>query len=55
MTVFSVELVYKNGVLLRGSTRGDGTVGEDVTENLKAVKNIPQKLKGENIPDLLAV
>ena len=40
----SVALEYVNGVFVRGATRGDGTVGEDVTENLKTVRSIPLKL-----------
>ncbi len=44
----SVSLEYRDGYFLRGSTRGDGTVGEDVTENLKTIRNIPLKLT-ENI------
>ena len=47
----SVSLIYENGVFVRGATRGDGFVGEDVTENLRTVRSIPLKLS-EPIPYL---
>jgi DNA ligase (NAD+) len=46
----SVELVYEQGRLVRGSTRGDGMVGEDVTENLKTIRSLPLALFAEEHP-----
>lgn len=51
----AVELVYEDGLFVRGSTRGDGMVGEDITWNLKTLKDIPPRLKGKSIPDYLEV
>ncbi len=49
----SVAVEYRNGVLYRGATRGNGAVGEDVTENLRTVRNLPKKL--QNAPSRIIV
>lgn len=51
----AISLVYKDGVLVRAATRGDGKVGEDVTQNAKTIKMIPLRLRGSKVPKLLEV
>ena len=51
----AISLLYQNGILVQAATRGDGTTGEDVTENIKTVRNIPLKLRGDEVPDLIEV
>ena len=51
----AVSLLYENGQLVRGATRGDGTTGEDISVNVRTVRNIPLKLKGSEWPPLLEV
>lgn len=51
----AVSILYENGNFVRAATRGDGNVGEDITENVKTIKSIPLKLTGDNIPSRLEV
>lgn len=51
----AVDLVYRDGVLTSGATRGDGIVGEDITGNVRTIAGIPYRLRGEDIPELLEV
>ncbi|HBR22378.1 MAG TPA: DNA ligase (NAD(+)) LigA [Nitrospiraceae bacterium] len=46
----AIELTYKNGLLFRASTRGDGYEGEDVTQNIRTIKSVPLKIEGSKIP-----
>ncbi len=51
----AISLIYKNGELVRGATRGDGTTGEDVTQNVKTINIVPLRLHGTGYPELLEV
>lgn len=51
----AINLRYENAKLISAATRGDGVVGEDVTNNVKTIKQIPQELKGKNIPKLVEI
>ena len=51
----AINLTYENGVLARGLTRGNGVTGEDVTLNVKTIRNLPHQLKGEKFPALVEV
>ncbi len=46
----SISLTYRNGMLTRALTRGDGTKGDDVTLNIKTIKNIPHNITGHESP-----
>ena len=50
-----IELIYEQGIFIKGSTRGDGFTGEDITQNLKTIRSLPLKLIGESAPSLLEV
>ncbi|MCF6733894.1 NAD-dependent DNA ligase LigA [Blastococcus sp. KM273129] len=51
----AVDLVYEQGRLVRAATRGDGVTGEDVTANVRTMRDVPQQLAGEDVPELLEV
>jgi len=51
----AINLLYENGVLTQGLTRGNGVTGEDVTLNVKTIKNLPHQLKGDSVPALIEV
>ncbi len=51
----SASILYKNGNLMIGATRGNGFEGEDITENIKVVRGVPHKLKLKNCPDILEI
>ena len=51
----AVSLRYENGQLVRGATRGDGSTGEDISSNVRTIRNVPLKLQGEGWPQILEV
>jgi DNA ligase (NAD+) len=51
----SISLLYENGILTRGVTRGDGMRGDDVTHNVRTIRSIPLRVKGKNVPDAFEV
>lgn len=51
----AVSLLYVDGILVRGATRGDGRVGEDITQNVRTIASIPLRLRGEDWPEELEV
>lgn len=51
----AINLLYENGTLTRALTRGNGVTGEDVTLNVKTIKNLPHKLSGKNLPSVIEV
>jgi len=51
----AVSLLYENGVLIQGATRGDGETGENITQNVRTINSIPLKLTGDTIPTRLEV
>lgn len=51
----AISLLYINGLLERAATRGDGETGEDVTQNVRTIKNIPLRLIGEDVPERIEI
>lgn len=51
----AISLLYRDGLLIQASTRGDGYTGEDVTENVRTIINIPLRLQGNDVPSVLEV
>ncbi len=51
----AVSLIYENGILVQAATRGNGTIGENVTQNIKTIQSIPLKLESDKLPRLVEV
>lgn len=51
----SISITYESGILKRALTRGDGTIGDDVTENIRKIRNIPIKAAGEKVPETFVI
>lgn len=51
----AVSIIYRDGVLVQAATRGDGMVGENITQNVKTIRNVPLKLRGDDFPAELEV
>ena len=51
----AISIRYEKGLLVQAATRGDGTVGEDVTENVRTIRNVPLKLRGKNVPQVVEI
>ena len=51
----SASLIYENGILIKGLSRGDGVVGEDILENLKTISSIPKIINSKEAPKLLEI
>ena len=51
----AVSLLYRDGLLIRGATRGDGSTGENITQNVRTIRSIPLRLRGEGYPEVLEV
>ncbi|MEM6603110.1 MAG: NAD-dependent DNA ligase LigA [Pseudomonadota bacterium] len=51
----SCSITYEKGKLVKAATRGNGTIGEDVTDNIRTISDIPQQFRGETLPDLIEI
>lgn len=51
----AISIRYENGLLVQAATRGDGNVGEDVTANVRTIRNVPLKLQGDNVPAVVEI